>query len=123
MGKKILVMDDKPPIRILMEHILGDLKNQGVELLLAAGGEEGLKLALDERPDLIFLDVKMPYLSGYEICQRVKAVHGETYVILLTGQTVDERHSAEAGVDEYITKPFHTNYILERVTTVLGLDS
>ena len=123
MNKKILVMDDKPPIRILMEHILGDLRNQGVELLLAAGGEEGLRLALDERPDLILLDVRMPYLSGYEICQRVKAVHSETYVILLTGQRVDERHSAEAGVDEYITKPFHPNYILERVTTVLGLDS
>ena len=122
MGKKILVMDDKPPIRTLMEHILGNLKNQGVELLLAAGGEEGLKLALDEHPDLIFLDVKMPDLGGYEICQRVKAVHSETYVILLTGQAVDEKHGAEAGVDEYIAKPFHPNYILERVTTVLELD-
>lgn len=123
MSKKILVMDDKHTIRVLMKHILGGLENQGIELLLAADGKEGLKLALDERPDLIFMDVKMPYLNGYEVCQRIKAAHSETYVILLTGQVTDKEYGIEIGADECINKPFHPNYILERVTNILGLDS
>ncbi len=123
MSKKILVMDDKHTIRVLMKHILGGLENQGIELLLAADGKEGLKLALDERPDLIFMDVKMPYLSGYEVCQRIKAAHSETYVILLTGQVTDKEYGIEIGADECINKPFHPSYILERVTNILGLDS
>ena len=122
MDKKILVVDDKPLIRALMEHILGDLEDQGVELLLAASGEKGLELALDQRPDLIFLDVNMPHLSGYEVCKRIKAADSETYVILLTGQVVEEERGAQVGADECIAKPFYPDYILERVTAILELD-
>ena len=98
---RILIIDDKAPMRILLGHILEDLKDQGIDLLMAADGEEGLELALSEHPDLIFLDVTLPYLSGYEVCQRIKAAGNETYVIFLTGQEVDERQGAEAGVDEF----------------------
>lgn len=124
MDKKILIVDDEPYIRVLLEQTLEDLEDEGVELLLAANGEEGLEVALDERPNLIFLDVMMPYLSGYEVCQRIKAVDSAIYVILLTakGQAVDKERGAEAGADEYITKPFDPDYILEKAVAVLGLE-
>jgi DNA-binding response OmpR family regulator len=67
--------------------------------------------------------VQMPYLSGYEVCQRVKAAHNETYIILLTGQAEDEKCGTEVGADECIAKPFHPHHILERVATVLGINS
>jgi CheY-like chemotaxis protein len=73
MDKKILIVDDEPFIRVLLKQTLEDLEDKGVELLLAADGEEGIEIALNERPNLIFLDVMMPYVSGYEVCQRVKA--------------------------------------------------
>ncbi len=123
MSKKVLVVDDKAVIRTLLERILDTLRSQDVELLMAADGRTGLELALNERPDLIFLDVKLPYLSGYEVCQRIKAVASEIHVIMLTGQELNEEHNAEIGADEYIAKPFRPDYILERVTNVLGLHS
>jgi len=124
MDKKILIVDDEPYIRVLLEQTLEDLEDEGVELLLAANGEEGLEVALDERPNLIFLDVMMPHLSGYEVCQRIKAVDSAIYVILLTakGQAVDKERGAEAGADEYITKPFDPDYVLEKAVAVLGLE-
>jgi two-component system alkaline phosphatase synthesis response regulator PhoP len=124
MSKKILIVDDEPHIRILLEQTLEDLEDQGVELLLAADGDEGLELALNECPDLIFLDVMMPQLSGYEVCQRVKAAESEIYVVLLTakGQAIDKERGKEVGADEYVTKPFDPDYVIERAAAVLGLD-
>lgn len=124
MSRKILIVEDEQYIRILLKYTLEDLQERGVELLLAANGQDGLDLALAESPDLILLDVAMPHLSGYEVCRRVKAAHSETYVILLTarGQATDMERGAEAGADEYVVKPFDPQYILERATTVLGLN-
>jgi len=122
MGKKILVVDDQLSIHVLMKHIFKKLKDQGIELLLAADGKKALKLVMEEHPDLIFLDVMMPNLNGYEVCQRIKAADSGTYVILLTGQNVELKRGAEVGADECITKPFYPNQILKRAVTVLGLD-
>jgi two-component system alkaline phosphatase synthesis response regulator PhoP len=124
MSKKILIVDDDSHIRILLELTLEKLEDQGVELLLAADGQEGLDLALEKRPDLIFLDLRMPCLDGYGVCEGVKTAGGRTHVILLTakGQAVDKERGAEVGADEYITKPFDPDYILERAATVLGLE-
>jgi two-component system alkaline phosphatase synthesis response regulator PhoP len=124
MSRKILIVEDEQYIRVLLKYTLEDLQERGVELLLAADGQDGLDLALEESPDLILLDVAMPHLSGYEVCQRVKAAHSETYIILLTarGQAVDIERGTEAGADEYVVKPFDPQYILERATTVLGLN-
>ncbi len=124
MDKKILIVDDEPFIRVLLKQTLEDLEDEGVELLLAADGEEGIEIALNERPNLIFLDVMMPYVSGYEVCQRVKAQDSAIYVILLTakGQAMDKERGAEVGADEYVTKPFDPDYVLEKAATVLGLE-
>ena len=124
MEKKILIVDDEPHIRILLEQTLELLEDQGVELLIAEDGREGLQAALDERPDLIFLDVNMPYLSGYEVCQRIKEADNKIPVILLTakGQALDKERGKEAGADEYVTKPFDPDQVLNKAAQILGLD-
>lgn len=123
MDKTILIVDDSTAIRIVLKEIfLDELGDQNVELLLAADGEEGLNLALTERPDLVFLDVNMPGINGYEACQRIKAVDDGIYVILLTGEMTDREHGIKTGADECIVKPFDPDQILERAATVLGLD-
>jgi len=124
MAKKILIVDDEPHIRILLEQTLELLEDQGVELIAAEDGREGLQTALDEQPDLIFLDVNMPYLSGYEVCQRIKEADHQIPVILLTakGQALDKERGREAGADEYVTKPFDPDQVLNKAAQILGID-
>ncbi len=122
-GKKILIVDDEAFIRVLLTQTLEDLEDQDVELLVAGDGREALAVAQRERPHLIFLDVMMPHLSGYEVCRQVKEMDPQIYVILLTakGQAVDKEQGTAAGADEYVTKPFDPDYILERAAQILGL--
>ena len=123
--KKILIVDDEPFIRTLLEETLEDLEEDGVELLTASNGLEAWQLIQEEHPDLVLLDVMMPKMSGYEVCQRIRqatALRG-IYVIMLTakGQEVDRERSQDAGVNEYVTKPFDPDYIIERAKQVLDL--
>jgi two-component system alkaline phosphatase synthesis response regulator PhoP len=122
-NKQILIVDDEAFIRVLLKQTLEDLEDMGVDLLLAADGEEGVEIALRRRPDLIFLDVMMPKLNGYEVCRRIKEVVGEVYIMLLTakGQAIDKEKGLAAGANEYVTKPFDPDYILERAAEVLGI--
>lgn len=121
--KKILVVDDQAYIRILLEQTLEELEEQGVELLSAGDGEEGLSLALQEHPDLVFLDLMMPRMNGYQVCEQIKAHDAQIHVILLTskGQAIDKERGRAAGADEYITKPFDPDEIIARAEEVLGL--
>ena len=122
--KKILIVDDEAFIRVLLMQTLEELEDLGVELLSAGDGQEGLQVALDEKPDLIFLDVMMPKLSGYEVCQKIKAAAQQTYIVLLTakGQAIDKVEGTDSGADEYVTKPFDPDYILNRAAELLGLE-
>jgi DNA-binding response OmpR family regulator len=122
--KRILVVDDEAFIRVLLIQTLEYLQDQGVVLSAAKDGEEGLQIAMETAPDLIFLDVMMPALSGYEVCRRVKAVHPETTVIFLTakGRNVDREDGIAAGADEYVTKPFDPDYVLARSAEILDID-
>lgn len=124
MNKKILIVDDEPYVRTLLKRALEDLEDEGVELFLAVNGKEGLELAQKERPDLILLDVMMPYLNGYEVCEQVKALDQEIYVMLLTakGQATDKSRGRDVGADEYVTKPFNPDYVLKQAIKVLGLE-
>jgi len=125
MAKKILVADDEVYIRALLVQTLEDFESVGVELLSVGSGQEAWDVAQVERPDLAILDVMMPGLSGYEVCQRIRSdpVLSHTYVIMLTarGQEVDRLRSVEVGADEYVTKPFDPDYLIERVAKVLGV--
>jgi two-component system alkaline phosphatase synthesis response regulator PhoP len=121
--KKILIVDDEPFIRTLLEETLEEFEDQDVEVLVATNGAQGWQLVQEKKPELVFLDVMMPQLSGYEVCQRIKknkALSG-TYVIMLTakGQEVDRERGEEDGADEYVTKPFDPDYVIDRAQAVL----
>jgi two-component system alkaline phosphatase synthesis response regulator PhoP len=124
MSKKILIVDDQSFIRTLLEFTLERLEDQGVELLVASDGEKALELALREDPELILLDVALPHLDGYEVCERVRASGSSAYVIMLTarGQAKDHQRGVDVGADEYITKPFNPDYILKQAMNILGLN-
>jgi DNA-binding response OmpR family regulator len=123
--KKILIVDDEPFIRTLLEETLEEFEDEGVELLVASNGIEGWQLVQQEQPNLIFLDVMMPKMSGYEVCQRIRqdSTLSDIYVIMLTakGQEVDRERGQEVGADEYVTKPFDPDHIIERAQEVLGI--
>jgi CheY-like chemotaxis protein len=123
--KRILIVDDEVHIRILMEQTLEELEDAGVELLLACDGAEALAVIQAERPDLVFLDVMMPKMNGFEVCQMVKedAALKDTYVVILTakGQELDIHQGQAVGADRYMTKPFDPDQILQLATDVLQL--
>ena len=122
---KILIVDDEPHIRLLLEQTLEELEDEGVELFLAEDGEEGLRVIRQEKPDLVFLDVMMPKMNGYDVCQAVKNERGlkDVFVVLLTakGQEVDKVKGKDVGADLYMTKPFDPDEIIGRAREVLAL--
>jgi two-component system alkaline phosphatase synthesis response regulator PhoP len=123
MSKKVLIVDDEVHIRALLEQTLEDLADAGVELLVAQDGEEGLQYVQEEKPDLVFLDVMMPKLNGYQVCAHIKQDPElkDTYVIMLTakGQAVDKARGQEVQANEYMTKPFDPDMILQRASEIL----
>lgn len=124
--KTILIVDDEPHIRALLEETLEDFVDNGVRLLIASDGVEGLTLALNKKPDLILLDVMMPKMNGYDICKAIKKKHklSNIYIILLTakGQEADKEKGEEVGADTYMTKPFDPDEIIRKTSEVLGID-
>ena len=121
----ILFVDDEAHIRMLIQQTLEELEDEGVELLTAANGEEALAAIESARPTLVFLDVMMPKVSGFDVCFRTKRELGldGTYVVLLTakGQEFDRQKGYESGADLYMTKPFDPDALLAKAREVLGL--
>jgi len=126
MSKKILIIDDEVHIRALLEQSLEDLEDKGVKLLFAKDGDEGLKIIKKEKPDLIFLDIMMPKMNGYDVCREIKKdpEFNTSYIIMLTakGQTSDKIMGEEVKADEYITKPFNPDEILDKASTILDVE-
>ena len=85
---KILIVDDEAHLRMLIQQTLEELEDEGVELLTASNGEEALETIQCGRPNLVFLDVMMPKLSGFDVCERAKQTLGLTdvYIVLLTAK-------------------------------------
>ena len=125
MSRTILIVDDEAHLRMLIQQALEDLEEEGVELLTAANGEEALETIQTAKPNLVFLDVMMPKLSGFDVCERAKHTLGlsDTYIVLLTakGQEFDRQRGQQVGADLYMTKPFDPDALLARARTVLGL--
>lgn len=125
MAKKILIVDDEAHIRLLLEQTLEDLEDQGIELLTAENGEVALATIQEEKPNLVFLDVMMPKMNGFDVCNAVKNQLGLTdvYIIMLTakGQEFDKQKGSEVGADLYMTKPFDPDEIVEKSIEILGL--
>jgi len=125
MSKKILIVDDEVFIRVLLEQTLEDFEDAGIELLSVGDGVDAWATVQTARPDLLILDVMLPGLSGFEICQRIKsdpALSG-IHVIMLTakGQEEDRLRSIEVGADEYVTKPFQPDDLVKRAANALGV--
>jgi two-component system alkaline phosphatase synthesis response regulator PhoP len=121
MPKRVLVCDDEPYI---VESVSYVVRRAGYEVLVAEDGDAALAAARREKPDLIFLDIMMPGVTGDEICRRLKA-DPETrgmYVVILTarGQEEDERRALELGADEFMTKPFSPRKLQARLQEILG---
>jgi DNA-binding response OmpR family regulator len=125
MPKRILIVDDAVHIRVLLEQTLEDFEDVGVEVLSASSGAQAWETIQAKQPDLIILDVMMPGLSGYEVCQRVKDEPrlSHAYVIMLTakGQARDHERGLEVGADEYITKPFNPRHLARHIAGILGV--
>ena len=126
MSKKLLIVDDEPHIRLLLEQTLEELEDEGVELLTAENGEEALEIVKTEKPDLMFLDVMMPKMNGFDVCNAVKneLKIPDIYIIMLTakGQEFDKQKGEEVGANLYMTKPFDPDEVLEKAQEILGLE-
>ena len=125
MSLKILIVDDEVHLRTLLHQTLEELEDEGVELHTATNGEEALAAIESMQPNLVFLDVMMPKLSGFDVCERAKKSLGLTnvHIILLTakGQEFDRQRGMEVGADLYMTKPFDPDALLMKAREVLGL--
>ncbi|MDD5273807.1 MAG: response regulator [Methylovulum sp.] len=126
MNKKILITDDEPHIRLLLEQTLEELEDYDVEFFLAENGEQALVIIEEERPALVLLDVMMPKMNGFEVCRTVKQEWQlkDVFIIMLTakGQEYDKEKGKEVGADMYITKPFNPDEIMAHAVKVLGID-
>jgi two-component system alkaline phosphatase synthesis response regulator PhoP len=123
--KSILIVDDEVNNRLLLEEILEEFIDQGVELLMAEDGAEALDIIVNKRPNLVFLDIMMPTINGYQVCNIVKKELklSDVYIALLTakGQEQDKNRGLEVLCDKYITKPFSFKEVLLIAEKVLGL--
>jgi len=121
MGKKILIADDEPNIVVSLEFLM---KQQGYEVKVARDGEEALAAVAAFGPDLILLDVMMPRMSGYDLCQKLRenpAWQGIKIIMLSAkGRDVEVTKGMAVGADAYVTKPFSTKDLLARVREMLG---
>jgi len=122
---KILIVDDEPHLRMLIQQTLEELEDDGVEILTASNGEEALDTIRDEKPNLVFLDVMMPKKNGFDVCNTVKKELGleNIHIILHTakGQEFDRQRGQEVGADLYMTKPFDPDALVAKARSVLGL--
>ena len=121
--KKVLIVDDEAFIRLLLEQTLEDLEEKGVELISAENGEDALALVKSERPRLVFLDVMIPRMSGFDVCRAIKRdlKLEDVYVVILTakGQEYDKEIGREVGADLYVAKPFDPDELLDLATRIL----
>jgi len=116
----VLVVDDDKEIR---DSIKDFLEEKGFVVSTAADGKEGIKLAEQETPHLILLDVEMPEMNGYEVCKQIREVPAlrHTPMIMLTARSLeaDELSAFKAGADDYLTKPFKPAKLLARIQTAI----
>jgi two-component system alkaline phosphatase synthesis response regulator PhoP len=118
--KKILVAEDERDIR---ELITFTLKYSGFEVVTADNGEDALALANDAMPDLLLLDVRMPRLTGFEVCERIKqraeTRHLPVVFLSAKGQEAEIQQGQALGAADYILKPFSPQDLVERITNLL----
>ncbi len=114
--KKILIVEDEPEMSSLLKT---ELETSNFEVFQAADGTDGLKQAMDMRPDLVILDVMLPGMGGYEVCWRLKAAqeYKDIPILMFTARCgdIDKTMGFECGTNEYLTKPFDSQTFLKKV--------
>ena len=120
-AKKVLICDDEP---FILESVSYVAREEGHQVFTAEDGEESLRVAREERPDLMFLDLMMPRKNGYEVCKALREQEDtrSIHIIILTarGQETDRIRGIEAGAQEYMTKPFSPRKLRQRMREILG---
>ena len=121
MNKRVLIADDEPNIVISLEFLM---QREGHTVSVARDGIAALEAIRRDRPDLVLLDVMMPGMSGFDVCQAVRADESlaTVKIVLLTakGRETDTTNGLALGADAYITKPFSTRELAARVRELLG---
>jgi DNA-binding response OmpR family regulator len=116
--ERILIIEDELPMRTALHDVLAGEKYR---VLTASDGEAGLHRALEEKPDLILLDIMMPKLDGFALCTELRRHSNSVPILMLTakGQVEDRVTGLDAGADDYLVKPFSTEELLARVRALL----
>jgi two-component system, OmpR family, response regulator len=117
MGKRILVVDDDPHIREVVQFAL---EKAGLEVMEAGDGQEALRLFQKAKPDLVILDITMPEMDGLEVCRRIRKVSDASILFLSSrSDEVDRVVGLEIGGDDYVVKPFSPRELAARVQAIL----
>ena len=116
--QKILIIEDQPDLLKALEL---NLRKEGYEVVKASTGELGMRLALQETPQLILLDVMLPGVSGLDVCRELRKKGIETPIIMLTakGDEIDRVVGLELGADDYVSKPFSLPELKARIRACL----
>jgi DNA-binding response OmpR family regulator len=119
--RTILIVDDDPLMRLLLRQVIERSALQGVRLYEAEDGEEALLQVERERPDLILLDVLLPKMNGYDVCQRIRRIQQyNPYIIILTarGNPTDKQRAEGLGANEFMTKPFNPSRLSAQLSAI-----
>jgi DNA-binding response OmpR family regulator len=121
MPKKILIVDDEPSIIVPVQFLM---EKSGYDVMVAFSGEEAIEIVAEKKVDLILLDIMLPVIDGFEVCQRIREnpQWNKIKIILLTalGSEANVEKGLSLGADAYITKPFSNVDIVEKVKELLG---
>jgi DNA-binding response OmpR family regulator len=124
MPKKILIVDDEPSIIVALQFLM---EQNGYETLVAFSGEEAMEAVARHRPDLILLDIMLPVVDGFEVCQRVreKAEWKDIRIVLVTAldREANVAKGLALGADSYVTKPFANADLIAKVKELLECQS
>ncbi len=120
MTKKILIAEDEPSIVVALEYLL---QRRGYDVHIARNGDEALKQVEAHVPHLVLLDVMMPLRSGYEVCKRIRERpdwrHIKIVMLSAKGRDAEVNKGLAAGADLYVTKPFSTREMIEKINGLL----
>lgn len=121
MGKRILIVDDEPNIVVSLEWLM---RREGFETLVAGDGEAALAAVEQGAPDLVVLDVMLPKMSGFEVCQRIRAdprfCRVKILILSAKGRDTEVAKGLGLGADAYVTKPFSTKDLVAQIKQMVG---
>jgi DNA-binding response OmpR family regulator len=119
---RILIVDDEPNIVLALELLM---KKEGFEVHTVDDGEKAFHAVRELRPDLVLLDIMMPKMDGYEVCQRIRSDTSlkSVRIVMLTakGREIEKEKGLALGADAYITKPFSTREVVAKVKELLAV--